>query len=411
MGENIRSPDGFTRECHEHRPDGRPYDDRVSVEFASLLGGLATPHDDTDSAGSTRWLDATDRWNECAADDLTGRPDEPPMSAPPRVAARVATVGSSLGVEPFGHLTLRARIAGLSRRSPMSCGGSTRLMRAADGWFAVALARRSDIELLSALFDTEIEPPPVAHSEQGDLWPWPIVERLAATLPAEGLVVRGILLGLPIATLGEAEVSAAHPAVNWTPSGEPRAGAAHPFVADLSSLWAGPLCAHLLGKQGFDVMKVESLHRPDGARLGPADFYESLHRGHEERSFDFRSEDGRAALKHCVAKADVVIEASRPRALEQLGIAPHAKQVWLSITGHGRTGRGRERVAFGDDAAVAGGLVVFDDAGPCFLADAIADPLTGLCAALAVQRAWASGQGGVIDIAMARVAAWFAGTA
>ena len=380
----------------------------MSVEFAALLGGLALASDEIRMWGPS-CEPTVGAQNECGADELTGRIDGPPISFPTGVAARVAALGTLLGVDAFSHLSLRARIAGLTRRSPTSCGGSTRLMRAADQWVALALARQSDIELLPALFETEIELPRTI-GPPGSLALWSLVERLAATRPARDLVARGILLALPIAILGETNVSAASPAAIWTPSSEPHSGSARPVVADLSSLWAGPLCAHLLGQQGFDVVKVESLHRPDGARLGPADFYETLHRGHEHRTFDFRAEDGRAALKRYVAQADVVIAASRPRALEQLGIAPHANQVWLSITGHGRAGPGSDRVAFGDDAAVAGGLVAFDDAGPCFLADAIADPLTGMCAALAVQRAWATGQGGVADIAMARVSAWFTGT-
>jgi hydroxymethylglutaryl-CoA lyase len=44
---------------------------------------------------------------------------------------------------------------------------------------------------------------------------------------------------------------------------------------------------------------------------------------------------------------------------------------------------GADRVAFGDDAAVGGGLVVWDADGPCFCADAVADPVAGLVAAAA----------------------------
>src|SRR5439155_480481 len=63
-------------------------------------------------------------------------------------------------------------------------------------------------------------------------------------------------------------------------------------------------------------------------------------------------------------------------------------RVWLSITGYGQEDA---RVAFGDDAAVGGGLVVEDAAGPCFCADAVADPLTGLFAADACLAALADG--------------------
>jgi crotonobetainyl-CoA:carnitine CoA-transferase CaiB-like acyl-CoA transferase len=79
--------------------------------------------------------------------------------------------------------------------------------------------------------------------------------------------------------------------------------------------------------------------------------------------------------------------------------------VWLSITGYGRA---VDRVAFGDDAAVAGGLVAFDDRGPVFLADAIADPLTGVAGAVAVDAALRAGGTWIVDAAMAKVAAWVA---
>jgi crotonobetainyl-CoA:carnitine CoA-transferase CaiB-like acyl-CoA transferase len=134
---------------------------------------------------------------------------------------------------------------------------------------------------------------------------------------------------------------------------------------------------------------------------------------------DFRSASGRRALSALIATADVVIEASRPRALAQLGLAPEMiphrdGQVWLSITGYGRgDAAAAELVAFGDDAAVAGGLVGWTGDGPgngepVFCADAIADPLTGLCGALAVARSVADGGGELIDLSMRDVAAGFA---
>jgi hypothetical protein len=54
---------------------------------------------------------------------------------------------------------------------------------------------------------------------------------------------------------------------------------------------------------------------------------------------------------------------------------------------------------------VAGGLVAGDDAGPCFLADAVADPLTGLITAAAVLEALGAGGRWVVDAAMAPMAA------
>ncbi len=125
-------------------------------------------------------------------------------------------------------------------------------------------------------------------------------------------------------------------------------------------MWAGPLCARLLGLAGADVIKVESPGRPDGARSGNREFFDWLHAGHRTLAADFGTREGRAALAALLRTADVVIEASRPRALAAAGLAPgmipHPDgQVWLSITGYGL--RAPDLVAFGDDAAVAGGLV------------------------------------------------------
>ena len=111
----------------------------------------------------------------------------------------------------------------------------------------------------------------------------------------------------------------------------------------------------------------------------------------------------------------MVIEASRPRALEHLGVDADAvvsgggPSVWLSITGHGRREPERDWVAFGDDAAVAGGLVVEDERGPVFCADAVADPISGVVAAGAVLEALHEGGRWLVDVALSAVAAALAG--
>ena len=76
--------------------------------------------------------------------------------------------------------------------------------------------------------------------------------------------------------------------------------------------------------------------------------------------------------------------------------------MWIAITAHGWH---TDRVGFGDDCAVAGGLL---GEGPCFLGDALADPLTGLEAALAALDHQARGERGLIDQPLARVAASYA---
>ncbi len=78
----------------------------------------------------------------------------------------------------------------------------------------------------------------------------------------------------------------------------------------------------------------------------------------------------------------------------------------MSVTGYGRAEPGRHWAAFGDDAAVAGGLVAWeDDANPVFCGDALADPVTALSAAAGLFEALAGGGGVLLDVSMQASAA------
>jgi hypothetical protein len=357
-------------------------------------------------------------WAASGAMALTGRPGASPLGPPtplvPRatalgheLAAAAGALGASVEVSPLELLGERAAIAGLHRRGSTSVGGATRLLRAGDGaWMAVSLARPDDVELLPAWLETDVRDDP-----------WPVVERAAHEAAAAALVERARLLGLPASVLGEA-AAAGRPPVRCTVSGTaaPVRAIAEVRVVELASLWAGPLCGSLLRGAGATVVKVESVGRPDGARRGPPAFFDLLNAGKRSVAVDLTTAAGRGALIDELRAADVVIEGSRPRALEQLGIDAESlvtsgdrPRAWLSITGHGRTGSARDWVAFGDDAAVAGGLVAQDDRGPVFCADAVADPLTGVAAAVAVLESLATSDRVVLDVALSAVAAAFAG--
>src|SRR5690606_20147241 len=147
------------------------------------------------------------------------------------------------------------------------------------------------------------------------------------------------------------------------------------LVADLSAMWAGPLCGQLLARAGATVVKVESAARPDGARGGPAPFFDWVNAGKLSYRADFEDPGG---LRAPLAEPDVVIGSSRPSALARRGLGPtdvppRDGRVWLRITGHGADGDRANWVAFGDDAAVAGGLVCGSLDDPRFCGDAIAD--------------------------------------
>lgn len=329
---------------------------------------------------------------------LTGRADAPPLVAPDGIVRRAQALGAVLGVDVLALLGERAAIAGLRRAGDVSCGRAARLLAAADGWVAVNLPRDSDVEAVPAWLG--LAPGP-------DMWG--SVAGAARSRPAADLVQGAGPIGLPVAAVEEVEAGDGGAApVLATTAGEAAALAEAPLVVDLSSLWAGPLCARLLRLRGARVVKVESLGRPDGARWGPSAFFRLMHDGARFVGLDLADPSGRRALRALIARADVVIEASRPRALRQLGIdvasimAGPGPRVWISITGYGRD---RDRVAFGDDAAAAGGLIAWDEHGPCFAADAAADPLAGVAAAAAATESLAKGGRWILDVAMARVAA------
>jgi hypothetical protein len=345
------------------------------------------------------------------------------------VAETSGDLGRRLDVDVLALLGERAALAGLRRGGDVSCGGAARLLPTAEGWLAVNLPRPDDVDLLPAwLVAADLG----GHDPGGAPHPgpavWTAVAAAVAAGRAEALAERAQLLGLavialphrpPLVPTGTGPMAGLPVVAHRLGGGEPGGGVEGLVVADLSSLWAGPLCSRLLQQAGARVIKVESVHRPDGARGGPPAFFDLLHAGQESVVFDFRTPEGRADLRRLLGAVDVVVEASRPRALEQLGIvaetvlaeadrAGAGPRVWVSITGYGRAAPGRDRAAFGDDAAAAGGLVVWDEAGPCFCADAVADPCAGIAAAAAVLRALSAGGRWLLDVPMRDVAAHLA---
>ncbi len=378
--------------------------------------------------------ETTAAWLAAGLGGLTGRAEGPALLPSAATIEAVATLVADAPVaEPLVLLGERAALAGLTRAGATSCGGSARLLPTADGWVAVNLARPEDVELVPAWLDLSGPPDD----------PWSAVAGAVEARAAADLVAAAVELGLPVSAIGETSSPAAEALAGGVdardrPDSSPgsplgsdpsttaplrdgvvrtRIGdrpqlAGAPVVVDLSSLWAGPLCSHLLGVDGGRVLKVESTRRPDGGRQDETGIFDLLNHGKASVALDLPSTYGLARLRALLSAADVVIEGSRPRALRGWGIEPESyltmdmgPRVWVSITGYGRTGPAADRVGFGDDAAAAGGLVVADDEGPCFLADAVADPLTGIAAAQAVEDALGEGGSWLLDAALARVAA------
>lgn len=317
---------------------------------------------------------------------------------------RAQIVGVSIDLDARALLRTRAQVLGLATPGLVSANGQSRLMASGDAWIAMSLARQSDVDILEAL---------TGRPTAGD--PWLSVAHSARNADAVDFVARGRLLGFPITVAAREPLMVSAP-IELLPRApaQGRATLKGLTVADLSSLWAGPLSAKILSDAGAEVLKIESSTRLDGARARP-EFYSTLHRADQESMIvDFTNAREIDALRQTLESADVVIEGSRPRALEQLGlgpeqVTPRPGSVWLSVTGYGRRPPADGWVAFGDDGAAAGGLVAWSpDGTPNFVGDAIADPLTGLFGALGVVESLIRGGGHLVDVSLQRSSAWVA---
>jgi CoA-transferase family III len=349
---------------------------------------------------------AIDTWAQSGCAWLTGRSNGPPrfegngaavLAANLSTEILAASTAFGVPVDLAGPSLLAERSAhtGFTRGGHQSCNRTTEIMSCLDGSVSFTINRHNDADLLAACFEST--------SCVGD--PWMFARTEASRRTAAEVVDSAVTVGLSAATLGEHHPRSQSPITPFHGSGRKRS---RPLVVDLSSLWAGPLAAHILGWAGARVVKVESTNRLDGARFGSSSFYELLHGGHESVTLPFDHKVGQDHLRTLLSQADVVLTSARPRAFEQMGIEPRRFMEdfpissWVSITAFGANQP--HRVGFGDDAAFAAGLCAFDSVGPMFAADAIADPLTGLAAAAHSLRALTTGQRVHVDLALADVA-------
>ncbi len=345
-------------------------------------------------------------WAASGLAALTGVRDGPSDVSRAAVLSRARAAASELSgrlgivVDAVELLAGRAALSGLHRQGRISAGGATRLIAALDGWFALTLARPDDVDAVPALLESD---PPIDYL-------WSAISEWAGRRQVADVAERARLLGLPVGVLGE--TVAGPPVQRLHGNRNPFEDYARLLVVDLSSMWAGPLCGQLMARAGATVVKVESQSRPDGTRQGERRFFDWMNARKLCYAADFGEPDD---LRQLLSVADVVIESSRPDALANRGLGPtdipaRDGRVWLRITGHGTEGKHAHWVGFGDDAAVSGGLVGHDSAGtgPVFCGDAIADPLTGMHAALAVAESLQRGGGEIVEIALAAVAAEYA---
>lgn len=119
----------------------------------------------------------------------------------------------------------------------------------------------------------------------------------------------------------------------------------------------------LSGGLGLAITEVESFTRPDATRVASPEMFDRLNGEKMHRGIDLSQSNDIEWLGNTMAGADVVVTSARPGAFEQLGLSPeqifsrNPGLIWVAISGYGWLGEQADRVAFGDDAAAAGGLL------------------------------------------------------
>lgn len=175
-------------------------------------------------------------------------------------------------------------------------------------------------------------------------------------------------------------------------------------VIDLTAFWAGPAATYLLAAFGADVIKVESIQRPDGIRYSGGmrtdvdDWWEygwvfhAMNTNKRSITLDLGSDDGRTLFLRLVAGADVVIENFSPRVMDHFGLtaelllARNQRLVFARMPAFGLDGPWRDRVGFAPTMEQLAGLAWvtgLPDGVPVAPRGAC-DPLAGVHAAFAV---------------------------
>ncbi|WP_297730181.1 CoA transferase [Mycobacterium sp.] len=175
-------------------------------------------------------------------------------------------------------------------------------------------------------------------------------------------------------------------------------------IVDLTAFWAGPAATHLLAAFGADVIKVESIQRPDGIRYSGGmrtdvdDWWEygwvfhAMNTNKRSVTLDLGSSEGRGALLTLAAGADIVIENFSPRVMEQFGLTAdvllevNPKLVVTRMPAFGLDGPWRERVGFAPTMEQIAGLawVTGLPEAPPVTPRGACDPLAGVHAAFVV---------------------------
>jgi len=198
-------------------------------------------------------------------------------------------------------------------------------------------------------------------------------------------------------------------------------------ILDLSRILAGPWASQMLADLGAEVIKIERPKVGDDTRSwGPpympdesgkatteSAYFHCANRGKQSVCIDMSKIEGQGLIKELAVHSDVLIENFKVGGLKKYGLdyeslkTINPKLVYCSITGFGQTGPYAERAGYDFMIQAMGGMMSVTgdaDGEPMKIGVALADVLTGLYAANAIQSALIhqlkTGEGQYIDMAL-----------
>jgi itaconate CoA-transferase len=188
-------------------------------------------------------------------------------------------------------------------------------------------------------------------------------------------------------------------------------------VVSLEQAVAAPFATRQLADLGARVIKVER-DTGDFARgydekvNGIASYFVWLNRGKESVCLDLKSEEGLAALKALVGRADVFVQNLAPGAVERMGLGPddalalNPSLIHVSVSGYGRGGSYETKKAYDLLVQCEAGLlsVTGTPEEPAKVGISIADICAGMYAysgiLTALYQRKDTGRGDVLEISM-----------
>ncbi len=204
-------------------------------------------------------------------------------------------------------------------------------------------------------------------------------------------------------------------------------------VTEFTSAWAGPYATCLLGFLGAEIIKVESMQRPDHSRLlsfttgkkfetvNESEIFNNLNLNKRSVSLNLKKPKAIEIAKKLVRVSDVVIENMRPGVVPRLGLGYDVLReikpdiIYLSSSACGQTGPDREYIGYAPTFAALAGLphiTGYEDWPPSNFMGSI-DLRSASTAAFAILSALyyhqQTGEGQYIDLASQEAIAAFAG--